>query len=114
MATTATTAPATRNAAATRYPWWIAAVKASAAACCSCGGSFRRPTLPEGPPAPCAVDAISLKTIEPISAMPKTPPIWRAVLAVAEATPACSRGIPATAPFVIGGFTRPIPTLSTR
>jgi hypothetical protein len=36
-------------------------------------------------------------------------PIWREVVAIAAATPACSRGRPETAAFVIGALTNPNP-----
>lgn len=48
-------------------------------------------------------------TIEPMTATPRTLPICRDVDAIAEATPARSGGIPLTAVWVMGGFTRPNP-----
>src|ERR1700722_5267990 len=51
---------------------------------------------------------------DPTTATPSTSPTWRLADAIPAATPACSRGIPDTAEFVIGAFTMPIPTPNTR
>ena len=48
--------------------------------------------------------------IEPLTATPSDMPICRLVEAIAAATPACSRGMPEVAAFVIGAFTSPNPT----
>ena len=45
----------------------------------------------------------------PTTATPRVEPIWREVLAMAAATPACARGMPETAALVIGAFTSPNP-----
>ena len=45
-----------------------------------------------------------------------TPSVWptcRDVVAIAEATPACARGIPETAAFVIGVLMNPKPSPKT-
>src|SRR5580692_4988887 len=47
---------------------------------------------------------------EPMIAIPRTLPTWRDVDTVADATPACSGGMPVTALLVIGGLTRPNPS----
>jgi hypothetical protein len=52
--------------------------------------------------------------IEPMTATPTDEPTWRLVEAMPDATPACDRGIPDTAEFVIGAFTKPIPMPNTR
>ena len=49
-------------------------------------------------------------TIAPTTATPSVWPNCREVVAIAEATPACARGIPDTAAFVIGAFTKPKPS----
>lgn len=51
---------------------------------------------------------------DPVAATPSTWPTWRLADAIPAATPACSRGIPDTAEFVIGAFTMPMPTPNTR
>ena len=51
---------------------------------------------------------------EPITATPTDEPTWRLVEAMPDATPACDRGIPDTAEFVIGAFTKPMPMPNTR
>ena len=48
-------------------------------------------------------------TADPITATPSVEPICRLVEANAAATPACSRGRPETAVFVMGAFTTPKP-----
>ena len=49
-------------------------------------------------------------TTVPDTATPSAAPTCRLVDAIAAATPACDSGIPATALFVIAGFTIPSPT----
>ena len=59
-------------------------------------------------------DAPALEvTIAPTTATPSVWPNWREVVAIAEATPAWARGIPDTAAFVIGAFTKPKPSPKT-
>src|SRR6187402_616977 len=48
-------------------------------------------------------------TTVPAIATPSAAPTCRPVEAIAAATPACAKGIPATALFVIAGFTIPNP-----
>ena len=48
-----------------------------------------------------------------MTAMPRHWPIWRLVEAMPEATPACETGMPDTAVYVIGAFTRPPPMPNT-
>ena len=45
--------------------------------------------------------------------MPRHCPICRLVEAIPEATPACETGMPDTAVYVIGAFTRPPPIPNT-
>src|SRR5262249_54854611 len=59
---------------------------------------------------PCSAEA----TADPVSATPSDPPIWRLGEATAAATPAGARGTPETAVWLIGGFTRPLPTPKAR
>src|SRR5206468_4365397 len=54
---------------------------------------------------PCSAEV----TTDPTTATPRVTPIWRLVEATAAATPACARGMPATAVVVIGAFTMPNP-----
>ena len=49
-------------------------------------------------------------TTVPDTATPRATPTCRLVDAIAAATPACDSGIPATALFVMAGFTMPSPT----
>ena len=49
-------------------------------------------------------------TTVPDTATPRAAPTWQLVDAMAAATPACDSGIPATALFVMAGFTMPSPT----
>jgi hypothetical protein len=49
----------------------------------------------------------------PTTATPSVWPNWREVVAIAAATPACARGIPETAVFVIGALTNPTPIPKT-
>ena len=51
---------------------------------------------------------------EPTTATPSDEPTCRLVEAMPAAAPARERGIPATALLVIGAFTQPMPTPSTR
>src|ERR1700736_5132843 len=51
---------------------------------------------------------------EPMTATPSDEPTWRLVEAIPDATPACDLGIPDTAEFVIGAFTKPIPMPNTK
>src|ERR1700678_2694523 len=51
---------------------------------------------------------------DPMIATPSEAPTCRDVDAIPEATPACDRGMPDTALFVIGAFTQPMPIPSTR
>src|SRR5580692_1793291 len=46
-------------------------------------------------------------TTVPATAIPRAAPTCRLVDAIAEATPACDKGMPATALFVIAGLTIP-------
>ena len=56
---------------------------------------------------------MTTETSAPTTATPKVEPIWREVLAMADATPAWDRGIPETAVLVIGAFTNPNPMPKT-
>jgi hypothetical protein len=49
----------------------------------------------------------------PATATPTARPIWRLALLMAAATPACSRGMPEIAVWLIGALTlpKPIPTM---
>ena len=49
----------------------------------------------------------------PTTATPRVDPTWREVEAMAEATPACARGIPETAALVMGALTKPKPMPNT-
>src|ERR1700751_6152462 len=51
--------------------------------------------------------------IEPLIATPSEVPIWRLVEAIPEATPACAKGMPDTAAWVIGALTMPDPRPKT-
>src|SRR5215469_2135913 len=51
--------------------------------------------------------------IEPAIATPSEVPIWRLVEAIPEATPACAKGMPDTAAWVIGALTMPDPRPKT-
>jgi hypothetical protein len=57
----------------------------------------------------CAI-RMPLPATVPAMATPRDAPTCRLVEATAAATPACERGIPETAVFVIGAFTMPSPT----
>ncbi|MBS1861101.1 MAG: hypothetical protein JSS68_05250 [Actinobacteria bacterium] len=46
---------------------------------------------------------------EPMIATPSAEPSWRVVEEAAATTPACSRGIPATAVLVIAALSQPRP-----
>ncbi len=62
---------------------------------------------------PWSVEPVLEVMIAPTVATPMACPNCREVVAIAEATPAWARGIPETAAFVIGAFTKPKPTPNT-